>query len=218
VLGLELQGATAAVQGFGNVGSNSALLLEEMGVNVVAVSDVQGAIHNPDGLDIKKVREHLVSTGSVVGYPGATSIHNAELMELEVDILVPAALEGVIHRDNAPNLRCKILAEGANGPTTPQADKILRDNGVYVIPDVLCNAGGVTVSYFEWVQGLQSFFWTEAEVNERLDGIMTKAFHQVHSIYEAERAKDPSITTRQAAYMLAIKKVAEAIKKRGIYP
>ena len=161
-------------------------------------------------------------TGTCVEYDGAKAITNAELLELDVDILVPAALEGVIHQDNAHNIKCKILAEGANGPTTPLADKILTEKGVFVIPDVLCNAGGVTASYFEWVQGLQSFFWTEDEVNERLDRIMTRAFHEVNDIYVAEKAKDADdenpLTTRQAAYMLAVKRVGAAIKKRGIYP
>lgn len=222
VIGLDLDGATVAIQGFGNVGGNCAPLLHEMGCTIVAVSDVNGAIHDPDGLDVHKLMKHVKSTGTVVGFAGAREIHNKDLLELDVDILVPAALEGVIHKDNAPDLKCKILAEGANGPTTPQADKILRDKGVYVIPDVLCNAGGVTVSYFEWVQGLNSFFWTEEEVNERLDRILTKAFGQVHEIWERERKKDDGaespLTTRQAAYMLAVKRVADAIKKRGIFP
>ncbi len=213
-LGMELNGATAVIQGFGNVGGHAGSLLADMGCKILAVSDVNGGIHNPDGLDVPELMKHVQKTGSVIDFPGSKPIHNRELLELETDILVPAALEGVIHKDNAPRLRCRILAEGANGPTTPQADKILRDNGVYVIPDVLCNAGGVTASYFEWVQGLQSFFWTEDEVNQRLDQIMTRAFTQVHDIYEREG----DITTRQAAYMLAVKRVAAAIQKRGIYP
>ncbi len=213
-LGMDLQGATVAIQGFGNVGGHAAPLLADMGCKILAVSDVNGGIHNPDGFDVPALMQHVQKTGSVVDFPGSKPIHNRDLLELKVDVLVPAALEGVIHKDNAPRLKCRILAEGANGPTTPQADKILAENGVYVIPDVLCNAGGVTASYFEWVQGLQSFFWTEAEVNERLDQIMTRAFSQVHEIYEREA----DITTRQAAYMLAVKRVADAIRKRGIYP
>ncbi|MGB0651993.1 MAG: Glu/Leu/Phe/Val family dehydrogenase [Thermoplasmatota archaeon] len=221
-IGLGLEGATVAIQGFGNVGGNCAPLLHEMGCKIVAVSDVNGGIHDPSGFDVPALMKHVRTTGSVVGFAGSTPLQNAELLELDVDVLVPAALEGVIHKDNAPKLRCKILAEGANGPTTPQADKILTDKGIFVIPDVLCNAGGVTASYFEWVQGLQSFFWTEEEVNGRLDRIMTKAFHEVQAIYEREKPKDKDpahpLTMRQAAYMLGVKRVADAIKKRGIYP
>ena len=222
VMGLDLNGATVAIQGFGNVGGNAAPLLAELGCKIVAVSDVNGAVHCPEGFDVERLMETVRETGTCTAYKGAQKIGNAELLEMEVDVLVPAALEGVIHKDNAEQLRCKILAEGANGPTTPQADKILTEKGVFVIPDVLCNAGGVTASYFEWVQGLQSFFWTEDEVNQRLDQLMTKAFHEVHAIYEAEKPKDKDpaspLTRRQAAYMLAVKRVADAIKKRGIFP
>ncbi len=222
VTGLDLHGATVAIQGFGNVGGNAAPLLAELGCKIVAVSDVNGAVHMPDGFDVQKLMDVVQETGTCTAYPGATKIHNAELLELDVDILVPAALEGVIHQDNADKIQCKILAEGANGPTTPIADKILRDKGVYVIPDVLCNAGGVTASYFEWVQGLQSFFWTEDEVNHRLDQIMTRAFHEVNDMWVREKEHDDKheqpLTMRQAAYMLAVKRVADAIKKRGIYP
>jgi glutamate dehydrogenase len=181
------------------------------------VSDVHGGIYDPKGLDVAKLMIYNKQNGGVKGFPGAQDISNKELLELQVDILAPCALEGVIHKDNAPNLKCKILAEGANGPTTPQADKILSEKGVFVLPDVLCNAGGVTASYFEWVQGLQSFFWTEDEVNQRLDQIMTRAFNQVHDIWKRENQNEP-LTMRQAAYMLAVKRVADAIQKRGIYP
>jgi glutamate dehydrogenase (NAD(P)+) len=215
--GLDLKGATIAIQGFGNVGGNLAPLAAEMGLKVVAVSDVQGAIHDPKGLDVAKLMSHVKQTGLVKGFPGAKSITNAELLELPVDVLAPCALEGVITKNNAPKLKCKILAEGANGPTTPQADDILTKKGVFVIPDVLCNAGGVTASYFEWVQGLQSFFWSEAEVNQRLDEIMTKAFHQVHDIW-ARESKKSVLSMREAAYMLAVRRVADAIAKRGIFP
>jgi glutamate dehydrogenase/leucine dehydrogenase len=214
---MDLKGATVAIQGFGNVGGNSAPLFAEMGCKVVAVSDVNGGIHDPKGFDVPALMAHVKQMGSVKGFPGAKEVTNAQLLELKVDILVPAALEGVITKENAPNVDCRILAEGANGPTTPDADAILLQKGVFVIPDVLCNAGGVTASYFEWVQGLQSFFWTEEEVNERLDQIMTKAFHQVHDIWLKEKAKEP-LTMRQAAYILAVQRVAEAIRKRGIYP
>ncbi len=217
-LKMNLQGATIAIQGFGNVGGHLAPLAADMGLKVVAVSDVRGGIHDPKGFDIAKLQAHVKATGSVVGFPGSTPIHNKELLELKVDVLAPCALEGVIHKDNAPNLKCRILAEGANGPTTPQADKILLDKGIFVLPDVLCNAGGVTASYFEWVQGLQSFFWTEDEVNARLDQIMTKAFHQVHDIWLRENTQEDPLTVRQAAYMLAVKRVGDAIVKRGIYP
>ena len=218
VLKMDLKGATIAIQGFGNVGGHLAPLAADMGLKVVAVSDVNGGIHDPKGFDVPKLMAWNKQHGTVKGFPGSTELHNKDLLELKVDILAPCALEGVIHKDNAPNLKCKILAEGANGPTTPQADKILTEKGIFVIPDVLCNAGGVTGSYFEWVQGLQSFFWTEAEVNQRLDQIMTKAFHQVHDIWTKENTKDDPLTVRQAAYMLAVKRVADAIQKRGIYP
>jgi len=214
---LDLKGATVAIQGFGNVGGNLAPLVADMGCKVVAVSDVSGAVHDPKGLDVAKLMLHVKQTGSVLNFPGTKQLTNDQLLELKVDILAPCALEGVITKENAPRLQCKILAEGANGPTTPEADDILLKKGIFVIPDVLCNAGGVTASYFEWVQGLQSFFWTEDEVNQRLDQIMTKAFHQVHDIWLRENKGEP-LTVRQAAYMLAVKRVAEAILKRGIYP
>jgi glutamate dehydrogenase/leucine dehydrogenase len=216
-LKMELKGATIAIQGFGNVGGHLAPLAAEMGLKIVAVSDVNGGIQDPKGFDVPKLMAHVKQTGSVVGFPGAKPISNKDLLELKVDVLAPCALEGVIHKDNAANLKCRILAEGANGPTTPQADQVLTNKGIFVIPDVLCNAGGVTASYFEWVQGLQSFFWTEDEVNQRLDQIMTRAFHQVHDIWTKENAIEP-LTMRQAAYMLAVKRVADAIQKRGIYP
>ncbi len=217
VLHFDLHGATVAIQGFGNVGGNSAPLLAEMGCKIVAVSDVSGGIHDPKGFDVPKLMAYVKQSGGVKGFPGSKDISNAQLLELKVDVLVPAALEGVITKENAPKIDCKILAEGANGPTTPEADEILLKKGVFVIPDVLCNAGGVTASYFEWVQGLQSFFWTEAEVNEKLNEIMTKAFHQVHDIWLRETKVSP-LTMRQAAYMLAVQRVADAVRKRGIFP
>src|ERR1044072_311717 len=151
---------------------------------------LEGVIHKDNAPNLKQ-------TGSVLNFPGSNPISNKDLLELKVDILAPCALEGVIHKDNAPNLKCRILAEGANGPTTPQADKVLADKGVFVIPDVLCNAGGVTASYFEWVQGLQSFFWTEDEVNQRLDQIMTKAFGEVYGIWQKENTAAEPLTMRQ---------------------
>ena len=214
---MDLAGATVAIQGFGNVGGNLAPLVDAMGCKVVAVSDVGGGVHDPKGLDVAKLMAHVRQTGSVLNFPGTKTITNDQLLELKVDILAPCALEGVITKHNADRVQCRILAEGANGPTTPEADDVLLAKGIYVIPDVLCNAGGVTASYFEWVQGLQSFFWTEEEVNVRLDQIKTQAFHQVHDIWTRENKGEP-LTVRQAAYMLAVKRVAEAILKRGIYP
>jgi glutamate dehydrogenase (NAD(P)+) len=212
-LGMPLDGARVVVQGFGNVGSTSAILLHELGCRVVGVSDVYGGIYNPKGLDPNAVLTHLRTTKSVVGFPDAESVTNAGLLELPCDILVPAALEKQITETNAPRIRPRILAEGANGPTTPEADHILHGNGVFVIPDILANAGGVTVSYFEWVQNLQAFFWEEDEVNDRLRRVMVKSFAAVNDL-----AQDCRLNLRTAAYMLAIERVAEAIRLRGIYP
>ncbi len=168
-LGLDLSNATASVQGFGNVGSVSALLLHELGVKFTHVSDVTGAIYGPDGIDIHALSEHVKKTKSVLGFPGVKQIRSKEILYAKVDILIPAALENQITEATANRVRCKIIAEGANGPTTPEADRILQKNGVMVIPDILCNAGGVTVSYFEWVQNRVGYFWTEEEVNRRLE-------------------------------------------------
>jgi glutamate dehydrogenase (NAD(P)+) len=164
-------------------------------------------------LDARDVLRHKKETGSVVGYPGADRVTNAELLELECDILVPSALENVITWENAPYVKAKVIAEGANGPTTPEADEILYDKGVFIIPDILCNAGGVTVSYFEWVQGLQSFFWSETEVNEKLREIIIRAFGQVLVV-----AEEKKVDMRTAAYIRAIQRVANAVMIRGIYP
>lgn len=213
-LGLDPNGMRVAIQGFGNVGSNSAPFLAEQGMKICAVSDINGAIYNAEGFDVPALMAHVKATGTVKDFPGSTPITNAELLTSDVDVLIPAALEGVINEDNADGIKAKILAEGANGPTTPKADKILTDKGVFVIPDVLCNAGGVTASYFEWVQGLQSFFWTAEEVDQRLDRIMTKAFHEVHDMYK----QTDDVTMRQAAYMIGVGRVAEAVRKRGIFP
>lgn len=211
VLGLQTEGATMAIQGFGNAGQYAALLGSEMlGVTVVAVSDSRGGIYNPDGLDPRKVVTYKRTTGSVVGFPDAQPISNEELLQLKVDILVPAALENVITARNASEVKAAIVAELANGPTTPEADEILYGKGIYVIPDFLCNAGGVTVSYFEMVQNAYGYYWDENTVKARLDQKMTTAFHEVYEL--ATRLK---VHNRLAAYCLAVQRVAEAVRLRG---
>jgi glutamate dehydrogenase (NAD(P)+) len=212
-VGIEVSNATAIVQGFGNAGSVAARLLQELGTKVLGVSDSTGGIYNPSGLDIPAVIEHKAKTGSVVGYEGAEDLTNEELLERECDILIPAALEEVITEHNAPKIKARLIAEAANGPTTPEADRILFDRGVLVAPDILANAGGVTVSYFEWVQALQAFPWTEAEVNERLLRIMTRAFNAVY-----ETSQRYKVHMRTAALALAIQRVADFTRVRGIYP
>jgi glutamate dehydrogenase (NAD(P)+) len=201
------------VQGFGNVGSVSALMLHQSGCRIIAVSDVFGGIYNPNGLDPQALIQHVRKTRTVTDYPGVERISNEELLELPCDILVPAALEEQITAENAPRIRPRIIAEGANGPTTPEADEILHDNDVFVIPDILANAGGVTVSYFEWVQDLQSFFWDESEINRRLERVMVESFAAVN-----DRAQVLQVPLRVAANILAIERVAEATRVRGIYP
>ncbi len=211
LLEMRTEGATMAIQGFGNAGQYAATLGPELlGVRVVAVSDSQGGVYNPQGLDPEALIAHKQETGSVVDFPGADNITNAELLELDVDVLVPAALENQITRANASQVKARICAELANGPTTPEADDILFENGVYVIPDFLCNAGGVTVSYFEQVQNAYGFYWKETQVHELLDEKMTVAFHSV-----AEAAKEYQTNNRMAAYAVAVSRVAEACKLRG---
>jgi len=211
VLGLELKGATTAIQGYGNAGSFAHKLgVELLGLKVVAVSDSKGGIYNPNGLDYEKVFAHKRETGSVINFPGAENITNEELLELDVDVLIPAALENQIGDWNADNVKAKIVAELANGPTTPEADEILFKKGIYVIPDFLCNAGGVTVSYFEQVQNFYLYAWDEKTVYERLDKKMTAAFHAVH-----EAAQKYGIHNRLGAYVVAVSRVAEAMKLRG---
>ena len=212
-LGLPLDGAAVAVQGFGNVGAIAARLMLDYGSRVVAVSDSGGAIYNPKGLDLKAVSAHKREAGTVVGYKDSDRITNAELLATKCDVLIPAALENQITEANAQTIRARIVAEGANGPTTPAADRILAERNVFLIPDVLANAGGVTVSYFEWVQGIQEYFWTEEEVNGKLKGIMTRSFAEVLDIHLRER-----VDMRTAAYMLAVSRVAEASRTRGLYP
>src|SRR6185295_3712621 len=210
---IPLKGSRMAVQGFGNAGSIAARLVGEDGARVIAVSDSSGGIHNPKGLDIKAVQAHKDSTGTLRGFREAEPISNEKLLELECEVLVPAALENQITQENAPRIRAKIVAEAANGPTTPAADEILHANGVFLIPDILANAGGVTVSYFEWVQSLQAFFWEENQVNHHLEKVMTRAFNEVLAI-----AKKFNVGMRIAAYILAVGRVAEATRIRGIYP
>ncbi|MEI7742515.1 MAG: Glu/Leu/Phe/Val dehydrogenase, partial [Chloroflexota bacterium] len=212
-LGLSIKGATVAVQGFGNVGEATARLAVEEGAKVVAVSDVRGGIHNPAGIDLVALKAHLKATGSVVDLPGTTPLSNTEILELDVDVLVPAALENQITTENAHRIKARIVAEGANGPTTPEADLILHDRGVFMIPDILCNAGGVTVSYFEWVQGLSRDRWSARVVAEKLKEIMDDSFREV---LETSLAED--VDMRTAAYLLAVQRVADATDVRGLYP
>jgi len=212
-LGMNLNGIPTVVQGFGNVGSTSAYLLHDLGCKIVAVSDMYGGIYNPKGFDPRAVLEHVQKTKSVVGFPGTEPVSNQELLELQCDVLVPAALENQITAKNAGKIKAKMVAEGANGPTNPEADRILHDKGIFLIPDVLANAGGVTVSYFEWVQDLQSFFWTESEINGRLKRIMNESFEAVWDI-----AQEKKVDMRTAAYFVAISRVAEAERVRGVYP
>lgn len=213
-LGHPVDGATAVVQGFGNVGSHTALTLASYGIKVQGVSDVHGAIWNDHGLNLTKLGKHLTKTGSVTGFNEAEAIDPEALLRQPCDILAPCALDRVITAENAPHLRCRILAEGANGPTTPAADQVLDARGdVFVIPDVLCNAGGVTVSYFEWVQNFQHFLWTEREVITRLETMLQKACVKVTAF-----AKRHKVSHRTAAQAIAIKTVADAKSARGLFP
>jgi glutamate dehydrogenase (NAD(P)+) len=189
------------------------MLLGEIGVRIIAVSDSRGGAFNPRGIDPVKALEHKGKTGSVATFPEADRLSNEELLELPCDIFVPAALEGVINRENAPRIKARIMAEAANGPTTPEADPILFANNVFVIPDILANAGGVTVSYFEWVQNLEMLHWSEDDVNRRLKDIMVRSFHEVKDIAARER-----VDMRTAAYIVAVGRVAEATLVRGVYP
>lgn len=210
-LDIDLNGATTAIQGYGNAGTfGHKLGVELLGLKIVAVSDSKGGIYNDKGLDYEQVMAHKNKTGSVVGFPEADLITNEELLELPVTVLMPSALESVITEANADRIKAKFSVELANGPTTPEADKILHQNGVYVIPDFLCNAGGVTVSYFEMVQNAYGYYWDEALVHERLDKKMTTAFHSVHLT-----AQEYEVHNRLAAYLVAVSRVAEAVRLRG---
>jgi glutamate dehydrogenase (NAD(P)+) len=202
-----------AIQGFGNVGSFLAQFMAEEGATVVAVSDSRSGVYNPDGLDVTLALAHKQETGSLEGLRGADSVTNEELLLVDCEVLAPCALEQVITTDNAAKVKAKIICEGANGPTTPAADDILEDRGILVLPDVLANAGGVVVSYFEWVQGLQEYFWKENEVNARLNDIMTRAFNETWGAYESR-----GTSMRISAYGLAVQRVAEATMTRGLYP
>ena len=212
-LRLDLRDARVVLQGFGTVGSATARFLAELGARVIAIGDSEGAIFRGDGIDLALARRHRQETGGISGTPRTERLASADLLELDCDILVPAALEGVITGRNADRIKAKLIAEGANGPTTPDADEILKAKGVTVIPDILCNAGGVTVSYFEWVQDREAFFWQLEEINARLRRIMTRAFEDT-----LRMSREHEVDLRTAAYMLAVGRVAEATLTRGIYP
>lgn len=212
-LGLHLEDTTVAIQGFGNVGSWTARAMHERGAKVIAVSDVSGAVYDERGLDPRHLKHYAEETGTVVGYPRADSLTHEELLELNVDVLVPAALEGQITRENADKIRARVIAEGANGPTTPEADRILEDKGVLIIPDILCNAGGVVVSYFEWVQDLQAFSWDESEIRHQMKRKLLENLDDVLAI-TVQTNQD----LRTAAYTIAIQRIVDAVKYRGIYP
>jgi glutamate dehydrogenase (NAD(P)+) len=212
-LGLELSKSTVAIQGFGNAGSIAAQLMDAEGATIVAVSDSTGGIHDPKGLDIRRVIQWKQEHGTVQGFPGAKDVSNAEVLEVACDILIPAALENQITARNADRVKARLVAEAANGPTTPEADEIFWKKGIFLIPDILCNAGGVTVSYFEWVQDLNRDHWTEQEVNDKLKGIMVKAFQETLAIARREQCY-----MRTAAYLLAVERVADATQMRGLYP
>jgi glutamate dehydrogenase (NAD(P)+) len=205
--------ATVAVQGFGNAGQFAAQLVEEQGAKLIAASDSRGGIYNKNGLQVGALRKHKEKTGSVIGFPGAKGISNEDLIETECTILIPAALENQITKKNAAKVNAKIVAEAANGPTTPEADEALYKNKSLVIPDILANGGGVTVSYFEWLQNLRREYWSEEEVNERLDKNITKSFTDVYDTHEKY-----GINMRKASTLLAISRVVEATKIRGLWP
>jgi glutamate dehydrogenase (NAD(P)+) len=211
--GERLADLRVAVQGTGNVGSSLARILADDGATIVALSDSTSGIYNPDGIDVGAALEHKREAGTLVGLNGTDEITNEELLLVDCEVLAPCALEQVITRENADRVKASIVCEGANGPTTPEADRILDDRGVLVLPDVLANAGGVVVSYFEWVQGLQEYFWSEGEVNAKLNDIMTRAFGETWRLHE-----ERSMSMRDAAYALAVGRVAEATVTRGLYP
>jgi glutamate dehydrogenase (NAD(P)+) len=212
-LGQELRGKKLVVQGFGNVGGTAARLLWNDGCTIAGVSDVKGGVWNPGGIDVRQLQTHVAETGSVAGFPGAESITNEQILEQPCDVLIPAAVDSVIHARNADRVKALIVAEAANGPTTPEADVILRDRGITVIPDILCNAGGVVVSYFEWVQGLQYYFWKESEIISRLQEIMARSFNRVWHTSEKS-----GVDLRTGALMEGVSRVADAHVARGLYP
>ncbi len=212
-LGMKPEECTVVVQGFGNVGSITARLLHELGCTVVALSDLRGGVYNPRGIDVQQALRYSKEHGSLVGLPNSESITNAELLTLPCDVLVPAALENQLTERNASRVKARLIIEAANGPTTPEADHIFNARGITVVPDILANAGGVTVSYFEWVQDLQRFFWAENEINNRLESIMTRAYRAVR-----DKALQQETNLRIGAYLLAVARVAEATELRGVYP
>lgn len=212
-INLTIENSRVAVQGFGNVGSEAAYLFNKENAKVVCVQDHTGTIFNDDGLDVKSLQEHVAQTGGVAGFANSSKIADAEFWNVDMDILIPAALEGQITAERAQNLKAKLVLEGANGPTYPEADDVLTARNITVVPDVLCNAGGVTVSYFEWVQDMSSYFWTEDEINERLDKLMIQA---VHDLWQTSIEKKCSLRT--AAYILACERILKARKERGIFP
>ncbi|HEY8140593.1 MAG TPA: Glu/Leu/Phe/Val dehydrogenase [Nitrososphaera sp.] len=212
-LKINIKTATVAVQGFGNAGQFSSQLVQEQGAKVIAASDSKGGVYNKNGIDIISLRKHKEKAGSVVGFPGAKSISNEEVLETDCTILIPAALENQITSKNAGKVKAKIVAEAANGPTTPEADDVLYKNKTLVIPDILANGGGVTVSYFEWLQNLRRQYWSEKEVNEMLDTSITKAFLGVYDTHE-----EYGVNMRKASTLLAVNRVVEAIKIRGLWP
>jgi glutamate dehydrogenase/leucine dehydrogenase len=212
-LGQEIKGRKVVVQGFGNVGGVAARMLWRDGAVIQGVSDYRGGVWNGQGLDVRALEQHVKETGSVIGFPGADAISNKDILEQPCDILLPAATGSQIREDNADRVQAKIVVEGANGPTTPEADVILHNHGILVIPDILANAGGVVVSYFEWVQGLQFFFWKESEITSRLQEIMARAFARVWNISKKEH-----VNLRTAALMEGVRRVADAHQVRGLYP
>jgi len=209
-IGKDMKDITVAIQGYGNLGYYAALKFAEAGAKVIAVSDSKGGIYDENGLDPQRVLEHKKNTGSVTGFGNAEGITNEELLELDCDVLVPAALENVITAGNADKIKAKLVIEGANGPTTPEADEILEKKGIIVVPDILANAGGVTVSYFEWVQNLQQYYWEEDEVNRKLDKVMTRSLEDVLLVKDKY-----DVDMRTAAYILAVDRVVKAMKLRG---
>jgi glutamate dehydrogenase (NAD(P)+) len=211
--GLAIEEVSIAIQGYGKVGGRAAQMLHDAGCQVVAISDVEGGLYNPKGLDPEAINRHKQGAGTVSGYPGADSITNPELLEIDCDVLVPAAVEGVVTVKNADRVRADIVCEAANGPITFEADKVLNDRGVFVVPDILANAGGVVVSYFEWVQDIQAYFWSEEDVNDRLRDILERAYGEVGTL-----AKEKGLTLRQAAHWIGVGRVAEAHLTRGLFP
>ncbi len=211
--GLRPERCAVVIQGFGNVGSITARLLSELGCKIVGLSDIKGGVYNAAGIDVHTALRFSKEHGNLAGMPGTERVTNAELLELPCEVLVPAALENQLTERNASRIKARMVIEAANGPTTPDADRILNDRGITVVPDILANAGGVTVSYFEWVQDLQRFFWAENEINHRLESIMTRSFHSVHA-----KAEQQQTNLRMGAYLLAVARVAEATEIRGVYP